>query len=218
MAEPKWLAIARSKIGVHEVAGDGSNPEIVKWIHDDLGIQSYTNDGIAWCAGFANYCLKMAGEANTMSLAARSFLKYGQPTTPKPGAIMVFQRGEGWQGHVAFYVGETTTHYRVLGGNQGDAVSIQSYPKYRLLAARWPSRKANSRVIQGSVMALAGTTGTALSDVASNLTDASYQLQTFAEYSKWITFACVGLALAGGALALWGRLKMMREEREASDV
>jgi uncharacterized protein (TIGR02594 family) len=53
-----------------------------------------------------------------------------------PGAILVFDRAGG--GHVGFYVGEDSGHYYVLGGNQGNTVSIMKLGKSRLIASRWP--------------------------------------------------------------------------------
>jgi hypothetical protein len=37
-------------------------------------------------------------------------------------AVLVFERPGG--GHVGYYFGEDATAYHVLGGNQGDAVTI----------------------------------------------------------------------------------------------
>lgn len=217
--EPLWLKIARSKLGTREVPGPKSNPQIVKWIHDDLGIEAYKDDGTAWCAGFANYCLKMAGEANTMSLAARSFINYGQPAKPQLGAILVFKRGtQSWQGHVGFYVGETATHYKVLGGNQGDSVSIREYPKSALLACRMPARAKSSKVIQGSMISLAGFSGSGLAEVADGLNQTSGQLQMVADYSTTIQIVCLIIGLIGIGVTVWARLKMLREEREAGGV
>ncbi|MEG8056929.1 hypothetical protein QP150_09490 [Sphingomonas sp. 22L2VL55-3] len=42
-------------------------------------------------------------------------------------------------GHVGFYVGEDATAYHVLGGNQGDTVSVARIAKDRCIARRWPS-------------------------------------------------------------------------------
>jgi hypothetical protein len=53
-----------------------------------------------------------------------------------PGAVLVFEREGG--GHVGFYVGEDGTSYHVIGGNQGDAVSVARIAKTRLVASRWP--------------------------------------------------------------------------------
>ena len=54
---------------------------------------------------------------------------------------IVFWRGkrDGWKGHVGFYAGEDADAFHVLGGNQGNAVSIVRIGRDRLLGARWPS-------------------------------------------------------------------------------
>jgi hypothetical protein len=51
--------------------------------------------------------------------------------------VLVFQRPGG--GHLGFYVGEDERAYHVLGGNQGDCVSITRIAKDRCIAIRWPS-------------------------------------------------------------------------------
>ena len=56
---------------------------------------------------------------------------------PALGDVLVFSRGSG--GHVGLYVGEDATAFHVLGGNQGDSVSIVRILKNRLLAARRPA-------------------------------------------------------------------------------
>lgn len=92
----------------------------------------------AWCAAFVNAALGAVGEEQTGKLTARSFLNWGQPvSSPKRGDVVVLARGtEAWQGHVGFYVGEDANSIFVLGGNQGNAVSIQPYPKDQLLGIR----------------------------------------------------------------------------------
>ncbi|KQV28221.1 hypothetical protein ASC97_07735 [Rhizobium sp. Root1203] len=63
--------------------------------------------------------------------AARSWLKL--PTklaSPVVGCIVIFWRGtpQGWSGHVAFVVGrDANGNLMVLGGNQGDMVSIKPF-------------------------------------------------------------------------------------------
>jgi len=54
--------------------------------------------------------------------------------------VLVFDRAGG--GHVGFYVGEDLTSYDVLGGNQGDRVSIMRLEKSRCVARRWPIGRA----------------------------------------------------------------------------
>lgn len=94
----------------------------------------------AWCAAFVNSTLQQAGMQGTGKLNARSYLDWGQAVdAPERGDIAVFSRGDpnGWQGHVGFFDGynEDGT-IRVLGGNQGNAVSVASYSPNALLGFR----------------------------------------------------------------------------------
>lgn len=94
----------------------------------------------AWCAAFVNASLGQAGLQGTGSNLARSFMDWGEATTtPQAGDIAVFSRGDpnGQYGHVGFFEGYNPDGtIRVLGGNQGDAVSIASYSPDRLLGFR----------------------------------------------------------------------------------
>ena len=96
----------------------------------------------AWCAGFMNSVLAQNGIDGTKSLQARSFLKWGEPVaSPQEGDVVVISRGlrDGWQGHVGIFQGfDAKGNIRILGGNQGNSVSIASYPADRLLGYRRP--------------------------------------------------------------------------------
>lgn len=214
MSSPKWLEIAGSKLGVAEVPGKGINPEIVKWIRDDLGYKWYTDDETPWCAGFANWVLKQAGEAVTDSLMARSFVKYGQKCDPKPGAILVFKRGAPPAGHVGFYVRETKTHFLVRGGNQGNRVSDSWYRKDSLIACRWPTRLSNSRTMAGAGMAGLGTASTtALGLITDTLQESAGMLQPLVDYSGYIQAAFLALTFAGIGLVTYARWTDARQEK-----
>src|SRR5690606_23551067 len=53
--------------------------------------------------------------------------------------IAVLSRGSNpAQGHVGFVLGAAEDKLFLLGGNQKDAVSVQSFPVARLLGLRWP--------------------------------------------------------------------------------
>jgi len=156
--EPEWLVQARKCLGIKETAGRANNPHVVSFFSES-GHPGVVDDSVAWCSAFVGAMLKRAGMPNTGSLAARSYLKYGTPIdTPEPGDIVVFSRGNStWEGHVGFYVGETDTAVKVLGGNQDNKVSIANYSKTRLLGYRRPIaptapalREAGSRDIQQS--------------------------------------------------------------------
>lgn len=138
--EPLWLSLARAELGTAEIDGPKSNPKILAYYKDSGNDGIYEDSTTAWCAAFCGAVLKRSGLPNTGSLAARSYLNYGKELSePKLGCIVVFKRGNSsWEGHVAFYVGETATTVRVLGGNQSNRVSVASYPKSKLLGYRWP--------------------------------------------------------------------------------
>jgi uncharacterized protein (TIGR02594 family) len=67
-------------------------------------------------------------------------LKWGEPIDqPKRGAVTVFSRGSNQAlGHVGFYWEKSGDRILVLGGNQGNQVSIKGYQKKDLLGLRWP--------------------------------------------------------------------------------
>ncbi len=135
-----YMEIARSLIGTKEIAGKADNPKIVE-MYKTVGHAWVEHDEVAWCAAFVGYCLEKGGLRSTRALNARSYLTFGTEVKldkAKEGDIVVFERGTGGQGHVAFYVGASATQIRVLGGNQNDQVSIASYPKARLLGIRRP--------------------------------------------------------------------------------
>ena len=129
--------IARSYLGTKEVRGKKSNKIIQSFYERAVGV--IYGDQVPWCAAFVNSCLVEVGLKGTGKLNARSFMKLGEKTNnPKEGDVVVFWRGSrsSWKGHVAFYVCDSGSNIKVLGGNQGDSVSIKKYPKYRILGFR----------------------------------------------------------------------------------
>ncbi|MEG3166476.1 TIGR02594 family protein [Sphingomonas sp. PB2P19] len=141
--EPKWLTAAKAKLGTKEAAGSANSATILGWAKrlgtKVLGI-IYNADSVPWCGVFVAYCLQEDGiEPPSVAVRATSWSTWGQALRPErlaPGAIMVFERPGG--GHVGFYVGEDAKAYHILGGNQGDAVTIARVVKTRCIARRWP--------------------------------------------------------------------------------
>lgn len=149
--EPLWLQLAYQEMrrGVREVPGDRDNPRIIEY-HSSTSLKA-THDEVAWCAAFVGWCLQEAGVRPSGSAAARSYLEWGvgvSPVHPPVGAIVVLKRGGAnqpgpdviqAQGHVGFFWGHGEPGQLVLlGGNQGDQVSLAQYPVHRLLGVRWP--------------------------------------------------------------------------------
>jgi uncharacterized protein (TIGR02594 family) len=140
ITEWPWLKIARQEIGIKETPGAGDNPQVVEYLKSTtLGRPDNENDETPWCSAFVNWTLKQAGvTTRTNSAWARSWLNWGVATKePIPGSIVVFSRGQN-SGHVAFYLDEDGDRIQVLGGNQGNAVTIAWFPKANLLGYREP--------------------------------------------------------------------------------
>lgn len=149
----KWLNIAKSYLGLAEIVGAEDNPKIVK-MYADVGFPNVKSDETAWCAAFVGSCLKQDNKPYLKSLAARSYLNYGIKSDPKEGAIAVFWRGSpsGWQGHVGFITKWDNTHVWVIGGNQGNKVSEQAFPRTQLLGIRYPNVVATTEKITQTVV------------------------------------------------------------------
>lgn len=138
MSEPRWLTIARGYIGTRELAGPATNRTIAGWL---VKLKAWwTGDEVPWCGVFCAAVMQEAGLPYPPTYPrAKAWAEYGanlRSTHVAPGAILVFSRDGG--GHVGFYVGEDATAYQVLGGNQGNAVSITRIAKNRCIAIRWP--------------------------------------------------------------------------------
>ncbi len=135
-----WMSEAKSALGRHEAR---DRTWLMDWLKRDgrtLGDPSKN----PWCGDFVETCIRVGlpdepllGALGTNPYWARNWLLFGQEVRPTPGAVLVFSRGSG--GHVGFAIGQDTTHFYVLGGNQSDAVTVARVAKSRLLGARWPA-------------------------------------------------------------------------------
>jgi uncharacterized protein (TIGR02594 family) len=146
-SEPAWLRHARSLLGTREAPGTANSPTIMAWAKK-LGSKVlgmvYNADSVPWCGLFVANCLAADGiPAAPIAVRAKVWATWGANIAAEriaAGAVLVFERPGG--GHVGFYVGEDRTHYHVLGGNQGDRVSIMRLEKSRCIARRWPIGRA----------------------------------------------------------------------------
>lgn len=141
-----WMAEAEHLIGTKEVLGPRDNPVILDWARDlDL---HYPGDDVPWCGLFVAHCVGATLPDEVLPanpLGARQWERFGDPTEPRLGAVMVFWRASlaSGKGHVGFYTGEDAGAYRILGGNQSDSVCITWLAKDRFLRARWPRTGAS---------------------------------------------------------------------------
>jgi len=134
-----WMEFAFGELlaDVREVPGPGSNIRILEYLAT-TNTPALGGDSTSWCSAYTNFCLRMARIVGTNSAAARSWLKWGVPCEPRVGAIGVLWRESqsSWKGHVGFVVGANAGAIHLLGGNQGDRVSIASFPITMLLGCR----------------------------------------------------------------------------------
>lgn len=140
--DPPWLRIARFELGTAEVDGPKSNARIDRY-HSATRQSRAVDDSVPWCSSFACWCMEQVGIASTRSKSARSWLEWGQPLTePQLGCVVVLWRRskDSVNGHVGFFLGKDENgRVLLLGGNQGNRVSIRPYITSRVLSYRWPS-------------------------------------------------------------------------------
>jgi len=140
-----WLQFAREELGEHETVGAADNPRIVQYLRSTTLPSSLAEDDAThWCSAFVNFCMEKAGFEGTDSASARSWEDWGvELVEPVVGCVAVFWRNSptSGEGHVGFYMGETETTIKTLGGNQSDAVNITSQQRSQLLSYRMPGRQ-----------------------------------------------------------------------------
>lgn len=142
---PKHVGISLGYMGITEIPGVKSNPIILSWAKE-LGLNDiYTNDDISWCALFFSITMFKAGRTLPAPKDRYDYLRalkwqnlWNKVDTGKEGVgdILIFKREGG--GHIGYYVGESPTTYFVLGGNQGNKVSIVEILKSRCVSIRRP--------------------------------------------------------------------------------
>ncbi|MEQ8825485.1 MAG: TIGR02594 family protein [Filomicrobium sp.] len=140
--QPPWLTEAWREYGQSEIRGPRHNPNITAFFKE-LQHEEHARDEVPWCAAFVGACLERAGYKSTRSLMARSYAKLGEPDeNERVGCLAVLSRGSNPAlGHVGFLIGATEERIWLLGGNQGDKVSVAPFDRRRLVTFRWPTEK-----------------------------------------------------------------------------
>ncbi len=138
-----WMEIAEGELGQAEVPGSGDNPRIREY-HASASDGHEMADSVPWCSSFCGFVLQEAGITGTGNRMARSYLKWGTKLdTPKFGCVVVLRRGnDPNSGHVGFFHSRAKGRVFLLGGNQGDKVSVQGFPESQVIGYRWPEQAA----------------------------------------------------------------------------
>lgn len=145
--ELEWVKKAREYIGLREIKGVRNDPTIIRML-DDMGKFSgeakawWRDDETPWCGLFVGwvggktgrYVVKEWYRAKEWASPLLTKLR-----APAYGCIAVLDRAGG--GHVGFVVGKDARgNIMLIGGNQGDSVSIAAFTPSRITGYYWLSR------------------------------------------------------------------------------
>jgi uncharacterized protein (TIGR02594 family) len=208
----EWVLVNRRKV---------SNPVVQRYVAKAMHRASWDGNTLTtpWCAYWVNAKLEYNGVTGTVSGMARSFLRWGVAVEDDDwavGDIIVFWRGrhnDGVTGHVGFIVRWDDSYVWVLGGNQGDKVTVQKFSWAKILGVRRHRSWTRSRTARAGVGA--GVNEALISPAVDNiipnpprggvhaLADAASEvqgpLQQLAHWKPWImgllTCITVGLVL-----------------------
>lgn len=144
------LKIAFAELGTTEIKGTKHNPRILAYAIE-TGMTWVNDDETPWCSIFVNWVCKQAKLPMSNMANARSWVQVGETTkTPLPGDVVVFWRGSinSWEGHVGFFLGFSNDLSKVfcIGGNQGNAVSIEEFGSEKVLRFQKLSAQTVSQV------------------------------------------------------------------------
>ena len=131
--------IAQRFIGTKEVPGTGDNAAIVAMLRLDGDWPK--NDEVPWCSAFVNYIAWLLRLPRSKSLAARSWLGVGLPihlsdAMPFYDVVVLSRDGDPDSGHVGFFSSLLDQKVYLLGGNQGNQVSVAPFDVQRVLGVR----------------------------------------------------------------------------------
>jgi uncharacterized protein (TIGR02594 family) len=159
MTDPIWLENARVHEGLAEVPGPLSNTVITGWL-SKLNAW-WREDATPWCGVFVAAMIEDHAALPKHWYRAKAWLDWGVAIdAPAVGCVVVFERQGG--GHVGFVVGKDSRgRLLVLGGNQGDRVSVAPFEMARVAGYRWPAEQL-ALLSTGSlpVLASAGASST----------------------------------------------------------
>lgn len=142
--------LAARYLGLAEIPGSIHHP-LIQWWLLKAGLPLGSSDETPWCASFVHaMCWELAVEnLPAFPARARRWLTVGnvvEMRDARPGwDVVVLKRGGANEpgpqiidapGHVGFYLVHDSTTVTVLGGNQGDRVSVAKFPLSQVLGVR----------------------------------------------------------------------------------
>lgn len=125
---------------IRELPG-GTHHPFIQWGHMLCALGPEQPDEVPWCSSFLNAIAWTLQLPRSKSAAARSWLHVGQVIPLEdayPGSdVVVLTRGANpAAGHVGLFAGRIGDEVHVLGGNQGNGVTIAAFPTARVVGVR----------------------------------------------------------------------------------
>jgi hypothetical protein len=145
-----WITDLRRVLGLHEVR---DNAALRAYLRSDGGKTLGDPKKLPWCGDAVDTSMFNAlpneprpGALGQNPYWARNWALFGVEGLYY-GSVLVFVRKGG--GHVGYAMGITPDrkYYLVMGGNQGDTVSVKPIAVDRCIAARWPSTSKHPKVL-----------------------------------------------------------------------
>lgn len=139
---PYHLALRMAAAGVKEIPGkDKTN-----WLIAAMNWMAFSkaNEDDPWCGSLMHFTHWLLGfETPRDPGGARNWLTVGKTVRiedAQEGDVVVLWREDpkSWKGHVGYFQTWAGSNVRLLGGNQGDAVSVASFARTRILGVRRP--------------------------------------------------------------------------------
>ena len=149
MIKTSAYLMAERYIGLEEIPGREDNPLIMHMLKMDAPWPDH--DEVPWCSSFLNYICWQLRLPRSKSHLARSWLNVGVPiplnaARPEEDVVILKRSGDGEPGpedliapgHVGWFASYDRIHsgLYVLGGNQGDQVSVAGFDSARILGVR----------------------------------------------------------------------------------
>ena len=143
---PKIVSAGLQYLGLRETPGAKSNPVIMDMARSAGVSDIYTNDAISWCALFILHLLRICAKPildhkgdRWNLLRALFYQNWGHAVDIEEaqlGDLVILSREGG--GHIGILIAWSKDKKSVwlLGGNQGDMVSIVEFKKERIKAVR----------------------------------------------------------------------------------
>lgn len=141
--------LAQRFVGIRELGARQDHP-LIQWWLSLCGFGYDSPDETPWCSAFVNGIAWELRLPRSKSAAARSWLRVGASVDVSQAQagfdVVVLKRGGGTQpgpevtsgapGHVGFFAGAQDGRIHLLGGNQGDGISVAAFPVAQLLGVR----------------------------------------------------------------------------------